>query len=82
MLGIIFIILFLIFMIIISIDSFLSEKHNFNNGYCIKCGESLYCFDIDSQGSRGYNCTNCEYSIWISHKSIDNFNKKGVNINA
>jgi DNA-directed RNA polymerase subunit RPC12/RpoP len=49
----------------------LIEKRGYNNGYCPHCGAPLELFDIDSQRGRGYVCDNCEYSIWVSYRSVD-----------
>ena len=44
-----------------------SDKKDFNNGICPRCGAPLRHFDTDSQGGRGYNCTGCgKYYTWIS----------------
>lgn len=53
-----------------------TERRNFNNGICPKCGEKLICFDVDSQGGRGYKCNKCHYVTWVSYKTVDkNYNK-------
>lgn len=42
-----------------------SDKKDFNNGICPRCGAPLKHFDTDSQGGRGYNCTGCgKYYTW------------------
>ncbi len=53
----------------------LSEKKNYNNGICPKCGEKLVCTDIDSQGGRCYSCKNdnCDYTCWISYNVDKNY---------
>ena len=38
-----------------------SEKKNWNNGVCSKCGKPWMYFDIDSQGGRMYRCENWHY---------------------
>lgn len=47
------------------------EKHDFNNGYCPRCGEKLKHFDTDSQGGRGYWCSDCRYFVWVSYDIVD-----------
>jgi len=44
-----------------------SEKKNYNNSICPKCGEKLRQFDIASDGSRGYTCNKCGYTTWCSY---------------
>lgn len=47
-----------------------SDKRSYNKGICPICGEKLYCFDMDSQGGRGYCCENksvCNYTTWVSY---------------
>lgn len=46
-----------------------NEERLWNNGKC-ECGGLWKNFDTDSQGGRGYNCSNeeCDNSIWISYK--------------
>lgn len=47
------------------------EAKAFNNGVCTKCGRDLVCFDVDSQGGRGYTCKHCDYTCWVSYNSVD-----------
>lgn len=52
------------------------EKIKWNNGYCPHCGSRWKQFDTDSQGGRGYMCSNrcaatASTSIWISYPFID-----------
>lgn len=47
------------------------EKQNFNNGFCPKCGKPLEHFDTDSQGGRGYWCSDCRYFVWVSYDIVD-----------
>ena len=42
-----------------------NEKKSWNNGVCKKTGERWRCFDIDSQGGRGYKSGG--HCIWISY---------------
>ena len=52
------------------------EKKEFNKGICPNCHTKLYNFDTDSQGGRGYTCTNCNYVTWVSWNCVDeDFNK-------
>ena len=53
-----------------------AEKHNFNNGYCPRCGGKLKYFDTDSQGGRGYCCDKCKYFTWVSYYFVDKIYKK------
>lgn len=43
------------------------EKKEWNNGHCSRCQSLWVCFDVDSQGGRGYKCL-CGRHIWISYK--------------
>lgn len=47
------------------------ERKDFNNGVCPKCGKQLRCFDMDSQGGRGYTCDKCDYTTWVSYNRVD-----------
>lgn len=49
------------------------ESKGYNNGICLKCGEKLRLFDYDSQGCRGYSCSNpkCSYKTWVSYRTVD-----------
>lgn len=42
------------------------EYKLYNGGYCRKCGSKLYSFDMASDGSVGYTCPKCHYTIWLS----------------
>jgi len=44
-----------------------SESKSYNNGICKDCGKKLKCFDMDSQGGRGYTCKKCDYTTWVSY---------------
>ncbi len=47
-----------------------NEKKQWNNGKCSACGSPLENFDTDSQGGRGYSCSDrdCKSgSVWISY---------------
>ena len=48
-----------------------SEKKEFNNHICPKCGKSLQLFDVDSQGGRGYCCNDCNYYAWVNYGCVD-----------
>lgn len=51
----------------------LYEKLQWNNGVCRECGEEWICFDVDSQGGRGYRCKNFHF-CWISYP-VDSIKK-------
>lgn len=44
-----------------------AEKKAFNGGVCPRCGEKLECFDMASDGSRGWTCRKCNYTTWCSY---------------
>ena len=44
-----------------------SEKKEYNDGICTKCGNKLRLFDEDSQGGRGYHCDKCGRFVWVSY---------------
>lgn len=46
------------------------EWKEFNRGYC-SCGGEWRLFDRDSQGGRGYKCSTCDQTIWISYSCVD-----------
>ncbi len=48
-----------------------NEKKEYNDGICTKCGNKLRLFDKDSQGGRGYRCSKCGRTIWVSY-NVDN----------
>lgn len=68
---IIFIIVIIAFFIISAVLYERYERKLFNNGICPHCGFPLICFDIDSQGSRGYSCKRCSHTVWIYFKRVD-----------
>lgn len=43
-----------------------SERKDYNNGFCPKCGHPWRYFDSDSQGGRGYCCDKCGNVIWVN----------------
>ena len=45
------------------------EKIAWNGGICKEHGTKWKCFDVDSQGGRGYKCGDMvyEHHIWISY---------------
>lgn len=65
--GIMIVVLFFVSFIF----SYLNEIKKWNNGNCIKCGTPVTRFDMDSQGGRGYKCTNCDFHFWIDFHSVD-----------
>jgi len=50
---------------------YLWEKKDYNGGKCPKCLMELVHFDNDSQGGRGYCCSNCNYYTWVSYPFIE-----------
>lgn len=42
-----------------------ADHKDWNNGICKKNGKPWVCFDVDSQGGRGYKAG--KHSIWISY---------------
>lgn len=64
---------YLLILLVVVILSFLigaqwayyDDYKNWNHGICKKNGKPWVCFDVDSQGGRGYKAGNC--SIWISY---------------
>lgn len=53
--------------------TFYTERKEFNNGICRKCGSTLRYFDNDSSGARGYTCDNCNNTVWVSYSIDKNF---------
>lgn len=47
------------------------EEKSFNKCKCIKCETELECFDMDSQGGRGYKCPRCGHTVWVSYHIVD-----------
>ena len=43
------------------------ESKDWNNGFCRECRTAWKYFDTDSQGGRGYKCSNKHY-FWASYK--------------
>lgn len=64
-------IVFIILLISVPIWGINEERKDFNNGVCPKCGKQLRCFDMDSQGGRGYSCDKCDYTTWVSYNRVD-----------
>lgn len=50
-----------------------TERKDFNNGICRKCGSKLRHFDNDSSGARGYTCDKCYNKVWVSYSIDKNF---------
>lgn len=44
-----------------------AEARSYNDGICRCCGKKLKCFDMDSQGGRGYSCKKCDHTVWVSY---------------
>lgn len=40
-----------------------SDKTNFNDGYCVKCG-TKYDAITHKDGKTYYECPNCHYGVW------------------
>lgn len=53
------------------------EKEDYNNGVCKVCGARLRHFDTDSHGGRGYICTTCGRTCWISY-NVDGQRKRDL----
>jgi len=45
---------------------YLYEKKTFNKGCCPNCKGTYKSFDMASDGSVGYSCSNCDKTVWIS----------------
>lgn len=56
---------------ILSLLFSIGEYKTFNKGVCKNCGGPLVCFDMDSQGGRGYICKNCRFTTWVSYPWVD-----------
>jgi len=39
------------------------EAKEWNGGVCAACGQPWKCFNVDSQGGRGYSCSN-DHVMW------------------
>ena len=63
-------ILVIVVLICLGIYAREDEKKRYNNGFCPNCGNSLRCFDMDSQGGRMYKCDTCGYYTSVTY-SID-----------
>lgn len=55
----------IITLFLIGIVFYFIDKHIYNNGICRKCGSTVKCFDVDSQGGLGYACDKCEHYFWL-----------------
>jgi tRNA(Ile2) C34 agmatinyltransferase TiaS len=62
-------------MLFISFMFYLIDKHSYNKGICKKCGGTVRCFDMDSQGGYGYCCDKCGKEFWISWYKPDKENE-------
>lgn len=63
--GLIIVALLLFF----SFSDYSYEKKKWNNGICPQTGKPWECFDVDSQGGRGYKSG--DFHIWISFPGLD-----------
>jgi len=46
------------------------EDKEWNNGVCFNCKSGFYkSFDMASDGSVGFSCTNCNYTTWQSYNT-------------
>lgn len=57
---------YVVFATSMTIVVFYSDRKDYNDGFCPKCGHPWRCFDIDSQGGRGYWCDKCGNVIWVN----------------
>lgn len=64
---IILVILIIVTLVCLAIHAREDEKKRYNNGFCPNCGNSLRCFDMDSQGGRMYKCDICGYYTWVTY---------------
>jgi hypothetical protein len=55
--------------ILLIFSGYFYEKKRWNNGICPQTGKPWECFDVDSQGGRGYKSG--DFSIWISFPGLD-----------
>ena len=46
------------------------ERKDWNNGICPICGHELRCFGLDSGGSDGWTCDNCDYTTWVGYRKF------------
>lgn len=62
-----YVLIVLIIIVLVGIPvCILTDKKEYNNGVCPKCGTEYRHFATDSHGGRGYCCDGCNYVIWIS----------------
>lgn len=73
-------IIFISFLIMLSLIGMSLEAKYYNKGICPHCNSKLYNFDMDSQGGRGYTCNECNYTTWVSYSFIDKHKKGKVSI--
>ena len=70
----IFLIVALAIMVVLWWVSLRLDQKDWNGGVHA-CGRPWECFDVDSQGHRGYTCRACggtkTCAIWIGHYSVD-----------
>lgn len=65
------IVMIIVLLIVGTITGRYCEQKAFNNGICPHCKSKLKNFDSDSQGGRGYTCKVCNYTTWVSYRSVD-----------
>ena len=70
--GLIFGLGFLLFIACGSVWAYFNDKKKWNNGICEASGQPWVCFDMDSQGGRGYNDGEGNI-IWISYSADKNY---------
>jgi DNA-directed RNA polymerase subunit RPC12/RpoP len=58
--------LFLLSVIIMTFKVRRDEYKQYNNGICLKCGNEIESFDMDSQGGTGWVCRLCNRYFWTS----------------
>lgn len=49
------------------------ERRLYNKGVCRWCHQNLVFFDYDSRGGRGYRCSLCGNTIWVSYDCVDKY---------
>lgn len=75
--GLIFGLTLLTLMLYGSVWAYRTDKKKWNNGICIQSGQPWKCFDMDSQGGRGYDDGRGN-SIWISYSVDKNYKESRI----
>ena len=65
---------------VFALCSYMLERRAWNRGQCRQCSAQLVYFDTDSQGGRGYRCSQAwsHPSVWISWPFIARKRKENV----